>query len=197
MGIAATPSSSGKGRLLEAAIPLFLRNGFGPVGIDQIIDTVGVTKTTFYKHFESKDDLIVKALAHHHEMEMGKIQAEIARIGGGDPRAQVLAIFDVLDAWFAEAGFRGCIFINAATEFPQKSDPIHVAAVMHGDDLSTLICEKLIAAGAARGPAEVAAERIMLLVTGAVVSRQTAVMYDAAKVARPMVEMLVDRAIAG
>ena len=107
-----------------------------------------MTKTTFYNHFESKDDLILAVLAHQHEMEMAALVADIAQRGGDDPRAQILAIFETFDAWFAGTDFRGCMFLNAATEFPQHTDPIHQAAITHGAALSRLVHEKCIAAGA-------------------------------------------------
>src|SRR4051794_41881306 len=56
------PPKTGRERLLAAAVNLFYRNGFGAIGIDQVIAAAGVTKTTFYKHFESKDDLMVAAV---------------------------------------------------------------------------------------------------------------------------------------
>jgi len=57
------PAKTGRERLVATAVDLFYRQGFGAVGIDQIIETAGVTKTTFYKHFESKDDLMLAAVA--------------------------------------------------------------------------------------------------------------------------------------
>lgn len=56
------PPKTGRERLVAAAIELFYRHGFGAVGIDQVIARAGVTKSTFYKHFEGKDDLMVAAV---------------------------------------------------------------------------------------------------------------------------------------
>ena len=70
LGVPDVPKS-GRGRLVAAAIELFYRHGFGAVGIDQIIAKAGVTKSTFYKHFESKDDLL-KAIAESFFAELAK-----------------------------------------------------------------------------------------------------------------------------
>ena len=184
--------TSSKEPLLQVATELFIRNGFGPTGLDQIIDAVGVTKTTFYKHFESKDDLIVAVLRRQHEIEMRGIAADTEAIAGGNPKERILAIFDVLDAWFSEPNFRGCIFLNAVTEFPMKTDPIHIAAIKHGEQLGLFVRDNAIAAGADRESATLAAEQILMLIRGAVFSRQTANMIDAAKCAKPMVKILLE-----
>src|SRR4051812_18809248 len=56
------PPRTGRERLVAAAVELFYRHGFGAVGVDRVIEAAGVTKTTFYKHFEGKDDLMVAAV---------------------------------------------------------------------------------------------------------------------------------------
>src|SRR3954469_6267158 len=107
------PPKNGRERLLAIAIDLFYRNGFGAVGIDQIIATAGVTKTTFYKHFESKDDLMVAAVQRRHEWESQAWGRAVRKIAGDDPVRQLLAMFDVMDLWFNAEDFLGCMFINA------------------------------------------------------------------------------------
>ena len=133
----ATQTLTGRERFIQIAAELFLTDGFGPVGLDQVIDAAGVTKTTFYKHFESKDDLILAVIEAKHIEEMESM-AEYLRLNARTPREQILAFFDAIDLWLADNDFRGCIFLNAATEFPHESDPIHKAAIHHGDAVVTL-----------------------------------------------------------
>ncbi len=185
--------ASSRDRFLAVASDFFIREGFGPVGLDQIISAVGVTKTTFYKNFESKDALILAVLAHRHEVEMSGLTADIEARGGDDPRAQILAMFDVLHLWFAEPSFRGCIFLNAATEFPHESDPIHKAALAHGAALANLIREKAVAAGADRDTAQGVAAQMLVLINGAIFSRRTANQRDAALLAKHTAQILLDR----
>lgn len=190
-----TSPASSRERLLHAAAELFLRDGFGPVGLDRIIGAVGVTKTTFYNHFESKDALILAVLGHRHEVEMKELEDQAQAKAGDDPRGQILAIFDVLDAWFAAPDFHGCIFLNAATEFPQRTDPIHEAALVHGAGLKRFVMDRALLAGASRTDAQSVADQVLLLINGAVVSRKTAGNRSAATLARPMAELLLDRAL--
>src|SRR5262245_20973084 len=129
-GIPSQPRNA-RDRLLERAIDLFYSHGFNAIGLDQIIDEVGVTKTTFYKHFESKDDLMVQAVRKRDAWELEALTRALHRVGGENPRAQLLALFDVLHAWFNAPDFRGCMFINTAAEFPNPNDPIHQAAAEH------------------------------------------------------------------
>src|SRR3954467_2648171 len=88
---------TGRERLVAAAIELFYRHGFGAVGIDRVISTAGVTKTTFYKHFESKDDLMVAAVLRRDEWESLAWGCAVRRLAGdGNPTGQLLAFFDVM-----------------------------------------------------------------------------------------------------
>src|SRR5881628_2916645 len=106
------PPKTGRERLVAAAVDLFYRKGFGAVGVDQVIATAGVTKTTFYKHFEGKDDLMVAAVQRRDEWESQAWQRAIRKIAGDDPIKQLLAMFDVMDIWFNDPDFLGCMFIN-------------------------------------------------------------------------------------
>jgi len=109
-------------RLIEAAGDLFYRTGFQAVGLDQILQAVGITKTAFYKHFESKDDLILAVLERRDREDIANAIKFMRQQGGPDPRGQILALFDLLAQWFAQPDFRGCFFMNAATEFASPND---------------------------------------------------------------------------
>src|ERR1700760_455181 len=91
---------TGRERLLAAAVELFYRNGFGAVGVDQVIAAAGVTKTTFYKHFEGKDDLMVAAVLRRDEWESQAWDRAVRKLAGDDPAARLLAMIDVMDVWF-------------------------------------------------------------------------------------------------
>src|SRR5690606_7149891 len=83
-------------KLIHAAIDLCYHHGFNAVGLDHILTTVGVTKTTFYKHFESKEDLILEAVRVRDEWESQAWMKAVKKVGGKNPRQQLLAMFDVL-----------------------------------------------------------------------------------------------------
>src|SRR6185295_3676423 len=93
LGVPDTPRT-GRERLVTAAVELFYRRGFGAVGVDQVIAHAGVTKTTFYKHFEGKDDLMVAAVQRRDEWEAQAWGRAVQRIAGDDPRRHLLAMLD-------------------------------------------------------------------------------------------------------
>ncbi len=176
-------------RLLDAAGDLFYRHGFQAVGLDQILDTVGITKTAFYKHFASKDDLIVALLDQRDQREMEEWMSYIRIRGRDDARRQLEALFELLDDWFKNPEFRGCLFLNALTEFPSENDPINHAARKHGEHLAAAVMELAKLAGAAE-PA-VLTEQIMLIVTGAIAARHRVGDLGAAKTAEAMAKVLI------
>lgn len=179
--------------LIETANDLFYRHGFHAVGLDQIIEKVGVTKTTFYKHFESKDDLIIAALNYRDQRELSEWTAEVRRRAGDDPRGQLIAFFDLLEDWFHTEGFRGCMFMNAQTEFPAATDPIHIAASAHGKNLSEVMLD-MCRRAEARNP-EALTGQLMMLITGALVQRHVAHRRDAARTAKAAAELLIEHHI--
>ncbi|MDR6980863.1 AcrR family transcriptional regulator [Streptomyces sp. 3330] len=118
-GIAASTSRP-RERLLETASRLFYAEGIQAVGVDRLIAEGGVTKATFYRHFPSKDDLVLAYLRGRD----GAIRAQFAAgtaIAGSPEQMLDLLIAGISDDACGE-GFRGCPFINAAAEYP---DPDH------------------------------------------------------------------------
>src|SRR5579859_3533976 len=111
-GTAEGPSP--RDRLLAAASDLFYEQGVHTVGIDKIIDRAGVAKASLYSTFGSKDGLVRAYLEARHAARRDRLLAEIER--HDDPRARLLAVFDVLDESVAQPGFRGCAFANATAE---------------------------------------------------------------------------------
>jgi AcrR family transcriptional regulator len=186
-------STKARDRLLDTAIDLFYTQGFNAVGLDQVIDAVGVTKTTFYKHFESKDDLMVHAVRRRDEWEKQAWGRAVRHRGGDDPRAQLLVFFDVLHEWFTAPDFGGCIFINTASEFPNPHDPVHQAAAAYKRGNRDAWCELAKRAGAS--DAETFADFYTILVEGTLILRQVHGRNDAALVARNLAQQLVDQFI--
>jgi AcrR family transcriptional regulator len=129
-GVRSEPKNA-RDRLLDKAIDLFYSRGFNAVGLDQVIAETGVTKTTFYKHFQSKEALMVAAVERRDQWEAEAWSRAVRTLAGDDPKAQLLGFFDVMDVWFNDPNFGGCIFINAAAEFPDPRDPVHQAAARH------------------------------------------------------------------
>lgn len=180
----------GRERLVATAVELFYRNGFNAVGLDHVIEEAGVTKTTFYKHFTSKTDLMVAAVELRDAWEVGAWQRAAHKLAGDDPRAQLLALFDVLDVWFNDADFGGCMFLNVASEFPNPHDPVHRAAAKH--KLANREWVRDLAQKAGAPDADTFADLYMLTFEGALVLRQVYQRNDAARQARPLIERLIE-----
>ncbi|MBX3377475.1 MAG: TetR/AcrR family transcriptional regulator [Phycisphaeraceae bacterium] len=181
---------STKDKFIHAANLLFYEKGFHATGLDEIIDAVGVTKTTFYKHFESKDELAIAVLHRRDAMELTEWMGLVAKRGGGDPKAEILALFDEVEEWLSDPGFAGCMFFKAASEYPSPNDPVHQAAMRHGQNLFRELEKRAAMAGAldARG----LAAQLMLLLTGAVLARHETGMPDQARSARAAAGVLVE-----
>lgn len=160
--------------LIEAALRLFLKDGFHATGIAAVLDEAGLTKMTLYHHFKSKDDLIVAALERRDERFRVWLFDRMQALGG-TPRAQVLALFDALGEWFrgeASIGgpepeaFRGCPFVKAAAEYAGQDDPIHRVAALHKRRVVETLGEMCRKAGMPEP--ERLARRLALLKEGAI-----------------------------
>ena len=182
-------------RLVDTAEDLFYRDGFHAVGLDRILADVGVTKTTFYSHFPSKQHLILEVLRARDQW-WRKVFAERLRArAGADPAAQLHAVFDVLDEFIGADTFNGCIFVNVSVEFPRANRPAHRAAAEHKELMGVLLRDLALRAGA-RDPVGLA-EELSLLMEGSYVTRQVTGNLDAAAIGRRAAEVLIARQLDG
>ncbi|HET6871295.1 MAG TPA: TetR/AcrR family transcriptional regulator [Solirubrobacteraceae bacterium] len=126
-----TSTRDARERLISAAYDLFSQSGVKAVGIDAIIERSGVARQTMYRHFASKQDLVLAFLERREQLwTQDWLQDEVTR-RGGSPREQLLAIFDVFDEWFRTPDFEGCSFINVLLEHPSGKHPVHRAAAAY------------------------------------------------------------------
>jgi AcrR family transcriptional regulator len=184
-------STSSRSRILEVAHELFYSDGFHNVGLDRILHEVGVTKTTFYNHFESKDDLVLEVLRMHDRWWRDTFQQLLRKHGGDTPRGQLLAVPDVLNEIFTSDDYNGCIFINVAVEFPLPHDPAHIAAKEHKRAMEDILRELAGYAGAS-DPATLAQELAMIM-EGAYVTQQVTRTPETSDVSRRLITMLINR----
>ncbi len=175
-------------RLLEAALALFNREGFHAVGIDRILAEAGVAKMTLYKHFPSKQALILAALQHRNQRILAWYDTALTARGGG-PRERLLGLFDVLGDWFDSGDFHGCLFVKAAGEYPDPADPAHKAAADYKRALLGLLTGLAEQAGASSP--RLLAQRLLLLVEGATVLALVLGGREAARQARDTAALLV------
>ncbi len=185
------PPKTGRGRLIHAAVLLIYQHGIQAVGIDQVLAEAGVTKSTFYKHFESRDELFLDAIRMRDGWEAKAYSDAMKELGGDDPGDQLLALFDIFDIWFNDPDFKGCQFINAATEFPNPHDPIHMAAAKHKRESRDWFRD--LAKQAGIKDVESFADQYTALVEGTLILRHVHGRNDAAKIIKPAIKQLIDR----
>ena len=184
--------SKRRDHLVQTALRLFKSDGFHATGIDRIVAESGVAKMTLYKHFMSKDELILAALRRRGE-EFRNWFMRAVESRGSTPREYLLAIFDVLEEWFADSQFKGCTFINASSEFGDKDDPVHATCAEHKRLVLGFVRDQAAAAGA-KDPADLAMGLTMLM-EGAVVMAHVAGQVDAARRAGQSAEVLLAEAL--
>lgn len=177
-------------RLIEAAGKRFYRDGFRNVGIDQILADVGISKTAFYKHFECKEDLMLAALKNHDNWFQETFRQLIRDHGGDSPLDQLHAVVDVVDMLVKSEDFRGCIFVNAAIEFPLPHEPAHQAAASSKRAIEEIVFNLASEAGASEP--RFLAQELCLIMEGAYVTRHVtgnpATVDIARRIARQMIE---------
>ena len=158
----ATPTrpSAAQERILDTAFSLFYARGIRAVGVDLIIAESGVAKATFYKHFPSKDHLVVAYLDKVDGVWTGQLHAA-ARAAGDEPAAQLVGLFDALGTACRREGYRGCAFINAAGE-SQPGTPVHDRTVAHKAAVLAWVRDLAEQAGA-RDPVTLARSLTLLL----------------------------------
>ncbi|CAN5501955.1 TetR/AcrR family transcriptional regulator [soil metagenome] len=163
----ATARPSMRERLVEAAMELFYTQGLRAVSVDKVIERAGTTKVTFYRHFQSKDDLIVAYLERCAALEREGIGAAIAH-GDGDVDVSLRLITEGTGIAACRPGFRGCAFINAAAEYPDPESSVRKTVDAHRLWYKTTFRELVAPLGLPSATA--VADDLMLLRDGAMVA---------------------------
>jgi AcrR family transcriptional regulator len=176
-------------RLLEVADQLFYAEGIRAVGIDRILEVSGVGKASLYRHFASKDELVVAVLRRRDEHWRAWL-AEAVETLGSDAEYQPLAVFDALAERFARRDFRGCAFINTMVETADPNSPAYRAAAEHKERLTSYVDRLLREAGHADH--EMLAGRLVLLIDGAIVTSLRERTAEAAAQAKEIARVVLD-----
>jgi AcrR family transcriptional regulator len=146
-------------RMLDAASHLFAKDGIRAVGIERILSEAKVARASLYQVFGSKDALIAAYLERQDEEDRASYRRRSARVH--DPVEKILLVFDLAARDAKRRGFRGCRYLNAVTEFPDKRHPVHASVGRHRAWLTDTWTEALTAAGSA-DPGPVIAQLLLL-----------------------------------
>jgi len=183
---------SKRDELVRKSLKIFYQNGFHATGMDRLAAETGISKTSMYKHFRTKEDLILAALRLRDENFRNWFFRRVDTLGN-TPKDRLLAMFDVLNEWFAQPDFRGCMFIKASAEYQEADDPIHAQAAAHKSLLFSRI-EELAAQAGAKDPAALA-RQLLLIKEGAIVTAQLGHSATAAEDAKNAARALIHAAV--
>lgn len=170
---AGTTDASGqaevRARILDTACALFYARGVRAVGVDLVVEKAGVAKTSLYRHFGTKDDLVAAFLAREDRDFWGTWD----RVAGAH-RDDAAAELDAQLAWIGERvgrpHYRGCPQINVAAEFPEADHPARKVAAAHKREMRARLKAIAVRLGVAR--VDELAGQLALLINGAFVSAQ-------------------------
>jgi AcrR family transcriptional regulator len=184
------PGQSARERILSTAYKLFSHRGIHDVGIDELIDRAGVAKATLYKHFHSKDELVLAFLEQREQIwTYGWVERE-ARQRGATPEEQLLAIFDLFDEWFHGDEFEGCSFVNTLLEFRHLDHPLGRASADYLENIRSVVSNLALEAGV--GDPESFALSWHILMKGSIVQAAEGD-RDAAKRAQALGKLLIEQ----
>ena len=180
--------------LIETSLRLFNEHGYHATGIDTVMRESGVSKTTLYKYFRTKEELILAVLKFRHEQldllfqtAIEKVNEETSKIDGVlcVEQQKIIAVFNALDQWFQSENFFGCNFINASAEYGDKEDPIHQYAAYH----KAWVCDYLCAIMS--GLSKELSDELVLVMDGAIVTAHVRGDRQAAQKAKRIAQLLL------
>ena len=164
-----SPASDKRQHVVETAYALFKRAGFHATGIDRIIAEADVAKMTMYRHFPSKDELIVEVLdyrAMRFDRQLDRLAQE-----GITPEQKIGKIFDWHERWFRSPDFHGCLFAHALAEFGDPRHPVFKAVARQKNGLKRRM-QSILEEVMPRGRAGSVAAALLMLIEGATLLAQ-------------------------
>ena len=182
--------SQARRRILDTAYDLFSRRGMRAVGIDEVVANAGVAKATLYRHFRTKDDLVVAFLEERERRWTNAWVRDEATRRGSTPEERLLAIFDLFDEWFRRDDFEACTFINMLLEVNDREHPVGRATVGHLANIRTVVAE--LAEQAALADPEAFSREWHILMKGSIVSAAEGD-ADAARRAQAIARLVIER----
>ncbi|WP_082735704.1 TetR/AcrR family transcriptional regulator [Polycladidibacter stylochi] len=177
--------------LISSALKVFYQNGFSATGMDELAEKVGISKTSIYNHFNSKDELIAATLKLRDHNFRRWLKQRVKQLAS-TPSGQLLAVFDALEEWFQDPAFKGCMLVKAVSEFQKDDSFAKVIAKDNKQDLLNYYHSLAIEADF-KQPAMIA-RQILILQEGAIASAQVGTFKGAAEDARFAAALLINNA---
>ncbi|MBV8212867.1 MAG: TetR/AcrR family transcriptional regulator [Verrucomicrobia bacterium] len=180
-----------RARILETASTLFYQHSVRAVGVDLVVEKAGVAKTSLYRHFGTKDDLVAAFLKREDE-DFWETWDRVAEKHADDAAAELDAHLEWIGERVGRPNYRGCPQINVAAEFPELGHPARKVATAHKRQMRKRLKEIAQRLGVAR-PDEVAGQ-LSLLLNGAFVSSQIFKAGEATRLLRRAAHALIEAA---
>ncbi|HXB63267.1 MAG TPA: helix-turn-helix domain-containing protein [Solirubrobacteraceae bacterium] len=188
-GRAAEAGTSARDRILDTAYELFSQRGIRAVGVNEVIERAGVATATLYRHFPSKDELVL-AFLQLREQRWTKDFVEAGAVSrGANPEEQLLAIFDVFDEWFQRDDFEACSFINVLLEMGPEH-PAGSASVWHLEQIRSIV--RRLAEAAGLRDTEPLARSFHILMKGSIIAASEGDTH-AARRGKAMARLLIEQ----
>jgi len=175
--------------ILDVAGGLFYREGIRAVGIDRIILEANIAKATLYRHFRSKEDLVLAYLQGRHAAVMAGL--EEVMVQETDPRARIAEVFERLYIKAGQPEFRGCAFGLAVAEHGESTRIVGLAR-MHKSAVAEVLHAIALCAGFA--DAQRTGRHLALLYDGALARRAVYGTTDPMRDAKECALALFDQA---
>lgn len=112
----------------------FSEHGFAEASVAQLKAACGVSLRTLYKHYPSKEEMIVGALQHRHQRYLNFLLEHSPKRGLGS----IQHIFTMLGYWMAEYAPNGCMSVNALAAFPENN-LVYQAVKTHKNDVQRFL----------------------------------------------------------
>lgn len=180
---------SARERLINTSYELFTHRGICNVGVDEVVAKAGVAKATLYRHFPSKDDLVLAFMDRRAEVWTAEVIDRQPGERADDPKEQLLALFDVLDEWFhRRSDYEACSFVKVLFEVGAEGR-IGKACIGHLDKIRDILRNRAEQAGLR--DADGLAWSLNILVKGSIVCAAEGDV-DSARRAKPIAARLIE-----
>jgi len=178
-------SAVAREQALDAAEELFYGRGIQSVGMDDVRGASGLSLKRLYGLFPAKEQLVVAYLERRDVRWRGRLAAFVAE--REDPEERILAVFDWLEGWFGEEGFRGCAWINSYGELGATSAQVTAQVRAHKREFRDYLAGLVTDAGLP----DALAGHLFLLAEGAMVSAGITRSTEPAREARAAARLLL------
>lgn len=178
-------------KILHVATDLFQTRGINSTGVDTIVAVAGTTKMTLYKHFKSKEDLILEVLARGHQDFENWLNEKLNQ-NTKQPSEKLQKLLDFIEEWVTAPDFRGMAFIKASAEFPNEESAVHKLSAEHSKHFRLYLANLAKEAGIKE--AESLSLQLSMLIEGAIQAEQMKRGSGAIKYAKKAARILIDSA---